>query len=207
MTVTSFHFAFHQALLLAYAWLNEGRVNKVLVGVSEECSTPMEYISEEKLSLASGGKMDPLNCSVKPGVVLGEASVFFLLSLDPAKKKYGAFSEITIGKNFNGWEDAGLSILSAHGMAGSEEIYRKTAKKNVPSAAYPNIYGALMAAGALESAAAALMLKKQVRYASPVLSDSGPFQIDKIPVPASLHAVQGITHDCQGNLAFVKLVS
>ena len=87
MTVTAFYFSFQQALLLASAWLNGGRVNKVLIGVVEECSTAMEYICAEKLSIATDGKMKPLSCLDKPEAVLGEGSVFFLVSLDPSKKK------------------------------------------------------------------------------------------------------------------------
>ncbi len=207
MTITSFYFAFQQALLLASAWLSEGRVTRVLVGISEECSTAMEYICSKKLSVAAGGKMNPLSCSAKPETVPGEGSIFFLVTLDPDKKKYGAFSEIKMGKNMQGWDDAELSVISAQGMAGSEEIYARAVKKEAPAAAYSNIYGGMTAAGAFECAAAALMLKKQIRYASPVLNSTGPLKKDEKNVPSSLRAIQCISHNCGSSLAFVKVVS
>ena len=57
LTITQFYFVFHQALQLAYSWLLEGRVERVLVGVTDELSTVMEYICGEKLSIAYDGRM------------------------------------------------------------------------------------------------------------------------------------------------------
>ncbi len=183
MTITQFYFSFQQALLLAWAWLNEGRVERVLVGIAEECSLPMEYICEEKLSVATDGKMSPLGCLEKPKVVPGEGSAFFLVTLDPAKKKYGAFAGIEMGKDARGWEDVDLSILGTNAMAGSEKIYERAVKEGAPVAAYSNIYGGLMTSGGFECVAAALMLKNQT----------------------SLKAIQCITHNCKEELSFVKV--
>jgi len=207
VTVTSFSFSFQQALLLAYVWLQEGRVQQVLVGVSEECSTPMEYICAQKLSMAADGKMNPLSCLDQPKVVLGEGSVFFLVTLDEGQKKYGAFSEIRIGKEVQGWADVDLSILSAHGMGGSEKIYESVVKKEAPAAAYSGIYGGMLTSGAFECAAAALMLKHQVRYASPVFQAGSPFKVDEKAVRAPLQAIQCVAHHCDGKRAFIKMVS
>lgn len=46
-TVTTFNKPFAQALDLAYAWLNEGRVDQVVVGYVEERSKAMDYIVSE----------------------------------------------------------------------------------------------------------------------------------------------------------------
>ncbi len=207
MTITSFYFAFQQALQLAYAWLNEERVKQVLVGVSEECSTAMEYICAEKLSIATGGKMNPLSCAVKPETVPGEGSVFFLVSLDPNKKKYGAFSEVVMAEKAGGWNDVNLSILSLHGMAGSEKIYESVLPPKAAAAAYSNVYGGILSAGAFECAAAALMLKNQIQYASPVVNDVGPFKTNGQTAAAPLKGIQCVSHNCEGEFAFVKVVS
>lgn len=207
MTITSFHFAFQQALLLAYAWLNEGRVNQVLVGASEECSTAMEYICAEKLSIALEGKMNPLSCSARPETVPGEGSVFFLVSLDRDKKKYGTFAEVSLERGSSGWKDVDLSVISAHGMAGSEKTYESVLPKNVPAAAYSNIYGGMLTAGAFECAAAAVMLRNQTRYASPVLNNAGPFNTQQQTAAVPLRAIQSVSHNCEGELAFVRIVS
>ncbi len=180
MTITQFHFSFQQSLLLAYAWLAEGRAKHVLVGAADECSPAMEYICEEKLSVASDGRMHPMNCLEKPAVVPGEGAAFFLRSLEPSAKKYGAITGVEIGKNFRGWNDVDLSILGANAMGGSEQIYQEILNGK-PAAAYASLYGGLMTGG-FECAVATLTLKNQ-------------------PV----NAVQCVFHNCDQELAFVRM--
>ena len=207
ITITQFHFSFHQALMLAYAWLSEGRVERVLVGVADECSPAMEYICEEKLSIAADGRMDPLSFSERPKVVPGEGSVFFLLSLDPSRAKYGSFSDIRIGKSARGWEDADLTIISGNAMAGSEAVYKNAIKEGSEVVAYSPIYGGLMSSGGFESTAAALTLKNQVRYGSPVFDKIGAGRIkEDASEPQELCAIQCVSHSCDGELAFLKLI-
>ena len=188
MTVTQFHFSFHQALLLAYAWLCEGRVERVLVGVADECSPAMEYIYEEKLS-GAGGKMRKAASGEKPGFIPGEGSAFFLLTLDRGAAKYGAISGIEMERGFQGWPDAGLSIVSGNAMAG--------AGANIT--VYPDVYGGLMSSGGFECAAAALMLKNQVMYGKTDAAGAGGVATQQLRV------IQSVSHNCEGELAFVKI--
>ena len=206
ITTTQFHFSFQQALLLASSWLNEGRIEKVLIGVVDECSPAMEYVCEEKLSVAVNGKMRPLSCLKKPKFVPGEGSAFFLLSLDPKKKKYGAFTEIKITKDSHGWEDVDLSIIGANAMGGSEEVYRNILKKDASVAAYTSIYGGLMTGGAFECVAAALMLKNQVQYSSTVVDGTEVWKVDKGTKARELNQIQCIAHNSDGQLALIKMI-
>ena len=207
MTTTQFSFAFQQALLLVSSWLNEGRVEKVLLGVVDECSPAMEYICEEKLSVADNGKMSPLSCLKNPKVVPGEGSVFFLLSLDPEKKKYGAFAEVDISRDSHVWEDVDLSIIGSNGMGGSEEVYKNILKEDASVAAYTNIYGGLMTGGAFECVTAALMLKNQVQYASSVEEKTDVWKANKITEERELNQIQCIAHNCNGQLAIIKMTT
>lgn len=201
VTITQFNFALHQALFLAYSWLQEKRVKRVLVGIADEVSPGMEYVCGEKLAAAPEGKMDPLAFSKKPAHVPGEGCVFFLLSLDPAEAKYGFFSDIQFGKNARGWSDADLSILSANAMSGSEEKYRELLKDGTRAAAYSPLYGGMMTGGSFEAAAAALMLKKQLRYPNPVFDKMQP------SAPEKLKAIQCVSLSCDGSFAFIKLTN
>ncbi len=63
LTVTQFGLSFHQALILARAWLHEGRCENVLVGSVEECGTVMEYICSRKLEIPEDGKIRPFEFS------------------------------------------------------------------------------------------------------------------------------------------------
>jgi len=202
LTLTQFHFSFHQALLLAYAWLAEGRVQRVLVGVADECSPAMEYICEEKLAGAAGGKMNPLSFSARPGLVPGEGSVFFLLTLDPAAAKYGFFADIRTGSEARAWEDADLSIFSGNALSGSEKVYRNVLKEGASGVAYSPLYGGLMSSGAFESAAAALMLKNQMKYASPVFDKISDFETVEETTEGAMESIQCVSHSCEGELAY-----
>lgn len=200
MTVTQFHFVFHQALLLAYAWLQEKRVERVLVGVTEECSSAMEYICSEKLNTSLDGKMNPLAFAEKPQAVPGEGSVFYLISLKPEEGKWGAISGIETGSQICGWNDTSLTVVGSNGMTGSEAGMGRLIKKK-KAAAYSPLYGSLMSAGAFEAAAAALILKNQVRYPSPVFDKMEAQKTAAYPCAA----VQCVSQNCDGEFAFLKL--
>lgn len=200
LTVTQFHFVFHQALLLAHAWLQEKRVERVLVGVTEECSSAMEYICSEKLSISSDGKINPLGFSENPQAVPGEGSVFFLVSLRPEEGKWGSFTGIQTGKEARGWDNSGLTLVAGSGMTGSEAGLGRFVKKEAAEA-YTPLYGSLMSGGAFEAAAAALILKNQVRYPSPVFDKMEKHETAVYPCAA----VQCVSQNCDGEFAFLKL--
>ncbi len=166
LTITQFHFALHHALMLACAWLAEKRVERVLVGTVDECSSPMEYISEEKFS-ASG----------KPVVFPGESSIFFLLSSRMNEAKYGVLSDIQTGRECRGWGGTDLSF-----EAGAE--------------------AGLTPGGGLETAAAVLMLKNQVQYASPVF---GKIKVLTGKKDGGMGSIQCVSKSCEGESGFIKL--
>ena len=205
MTTTQFYFSFQHALLLASSWLNEGRLKKVLVGIVDECSPIMEYICEEKLSVAHNGKMSPLSCLKRPKFVPGEGSAFFLISQDSKKKKYGAFTEIDITGNSHGWTDVDLSIIGTNAMGGSEEVYKDILNKGIPVAAYSSIYGGFMTGNAFECAAAALMLKNQTQYASPNVDRTELWNVADKSKERELNQIQCISHNNTQKLVFIKM--
>jgi len=205
ITITQFEFVFHQALQLAYAWLVEKRVERVLVGVTDECSPAMEYICEEKLALADDGKMKPLSCQEEPKVVPGEGSAFFLLSLDTGRKKYGSIAEISVGLDRPVPDDVDLSLIGSNAMAGSEKVYAKVLQRGVDVAAYSNIYGGLMAGAAFECVASALMLKRQVRYGTSNSGKPKDWRTIDTTIAQDLNAIRCVAHNCTGDAAFIRI--
>jgi len=195
-TVTQFHFAFQQALLLAYAWLNEGRCERVLVGGSEECGPMLEYVCSQKLNFAEDGKIKPLACSPKPVGVPGEGSVFFMLSLDPTRKKYGAFTEVSFGTEASKDKSADLTVLNSSGMLADERVYRKSVGLGKQVAGYSPIYGSMMTGATFECAVAALMLEKQTLFGNPVCDTECNWKVDSETKPAALKEIECITYDC-----------
>ena len=206
MTTTQFYFSFKQALLLASSWLDEGRLKKVLVGTVDECSPAMEYICEEKLSVAQNGKMSPLSCLKRPKFVPGEGSAFFLVSHDSKNKKYGAFTEIKITSDSHGWTDVDLSIIGTNAMGGSEEVYKDVLNEGIPVAAYSSIYGGFMTGNAFECVAAALMLKNQKQYASSNIDGAEVWNVVDKSKKRELNQIQCISHNNKRQLAFIKMM-
>jgi 3-oxoacyl-[acyl-carrier-protein] synthase II len=206
MTTTQFYFSFQQALLLASSWLDEGRLKKVLVGTVDECSPVMEYICEEKLSVAYNGKMRPFSCLKRPKFVPGEGSAFFLVSHDSKKKKYGAFTEIKTTGDSHGWTDVDLSIIGTNAMGGSEEVYKDVLNEGIPVAAYSSIYGGFMTGNAFECVAAALMLKNQKQYASSNLDGTEVWNVVDKSKKRELNQIQCISHNNKRQLAFIKMM-
>jgi 3-oxoacyl-[acyl-carrier-protein] synthase II len=78
LTVTRFSRAFDEALSLAKAWLEQKKVRFVLVGAVDELSSIMEYITK------------PL-----PALLLGEGSVFFMVSQEKCAKIYSQVDSLT----------------------------------------------------------------------------------------------------------------
>lgn len=78
LTVTDFHFAFHQALEIAQCWLDEGRCDGVLVGAAEELGEVMLHVCQRMIPAAQG-------------VVPGEGAAFLLLS-NQRESNYGTLS-------------------------------------------------------------------------------------------------------------------
>ena len=89
LTVTHFHFAFHQAVLLAQTWLDDGRCDAVLVGTVDELGAVMQNVCGRMAKVASDGHIKPFGFSAAPESVPGEGSAFFLLTRDPAGAGYG----------------------------------------------------------------------------------------------------------------------
>ena len=205
LTITQFYFVFHQALQLAYSWLLEGRVERVLGRRYRRAFNGYGIYCGEKLSIAYDGRMHPLSCLKRPTVVPGEGSAFFLLSLDAARKRYGSICEIEIGPSRAAPEDVDLSVIGANAMAGSEKVYERALKDGLDVAAYTNIYGGLMTGAGFECVASALMLKNQVRYASSTFAKPKRWKVTETTVPEELNTIRCIAHSCEGELAFLKI--
>lgn len=204
LTLTQFSFPFHQAIILAESWLNEGRCEYVLVGTVDECGTVMEYICSRKLAIADDGKIKPFHFSASPSAVPGEGSVFFLATRGDCPKKYCEISGMSL--NSDGLEEhPDMYILDADGMAGDERGYKDTAATGVMVAAYTPVFGSMMTGSAFHCAAGALMLKHQVRYACPVQANPYAVNVCTATEEAKIEQVWCVKSGCLCEKAIVKL--
>lgn len=181
LTLTRFHFAFHQALLVAQGWLATRRCDAVLVGVVDELGAVMQHVCARLLRPAADGRIKPLAFAAQPESVPGEGGVFFLLTRDDAGQAYG---RIAAGAS---WPEGGidLQLLDACGLTGDEGGYRDLLVPGVPAAGYAPLFGSLFTISGFHAAVAALMLKRQRVYAAPseaavTVAPGGPATLSRI---------------------------
>lgn len=197
LTVTHFHFAFHQALLIAESWLDEGRCDAVLVGATDELGAVMQQECGRMTTPASDGRIKPFACSAAPECVPGEGSAFFLLTRETAGQAYGC---VAVGDDEPG---ESLRILDACGMAKDETAYRAVAAAGRCLASYSPLFGSVMTGTVFNVAAAAVMVKNGKRYASPVQDNPHGFPIYRETESAPMESVRCIRLDCAGQAAAV----
>lgn len=205
LTLTQFNFSFQQALILAQTWIKEGRCSNVLVGSVDELGTVMEYICGRKLKIARDGKIKPFRFSKDPEAVPGEGSVFFLVTEENSGRRYCEISDIS-GDNASIKEyKADMYIFDADGMSGSEQVYRDTVDSNALIGAYTPLFGSMMAGSSFHCAAAALMLKNQFRYASPVQDNPYAMNLCTAANTAKINKISCVKYNCGREKAVINL--
>lgn len=200
VTLTQFHFSFHQALLLASAWLSEGRCAQVLVGATEECGAVLEYVCRERIRLAPGGRIEPLRFAAEPAAVPGEGSVFFVLTRERTSRCYGELEVAQVPSV----DEADLLLVDADGLTEDETSYQAVDRAR-PVAAYSPVYGSMMTGTAFHCAAALIMLRDQVRFASPATENPHGLTAPRQSAPAALRTIACIRHGCDDEVGVVRI--
>jgi 3-oxoacyl-[acyl-carrier-protein] synthase II len=204
LTVTQFGLSFHQALVLARAWLHEERCEDVLVGSAEECGTVMEYICSKRLRIAEDGKIRPFAFSSSPLAVPGEGSVFLLLSREERRRKYCELRAVSPGNE----ADAGkpdLRILEADGMSLDETCYQESARHAALIGGYSPLFGSMLTGSAFHCAAAALMLRNQKLYSCPVQENPHGLRVCASTEEKNLETIQCVRYGCSRERAVIEL--
>jgi 3-oxoacyl-[acyl-carrier-protein] synthase II len=205
ITLTQFAFSFHQALILARAWLYEERCEYVLVGSVDECGAVMEYICSQKLRIAEDGRIKPFDFSATSVAVPGEGSVFFLMTLKKSHKKYCEIMAVSLNDEGVEKDESDMFILDADGMTGDEREYQKAAESGICISGYSPIFGSMMTGTSFNCAAAALMLKNQIRYACPVQDNPYNINICAKTKPVKIRGISCIRYNCGHEKAVIRL--
>ncbi|MEW5802671.1 MAG: beta-ketoacyl synthase N-terminal-like domain-containing protein [bacterium] len=208
ITVSQFVFSFHQALLLAQSWLEEKRCDFVLVGSTDECGQVMEYICRQKLHIADDGRIKPFHFSASPEAVPGEGSVFFLMTQEknlPAPARYGEVYEISLFDHQNEEDAPDICLIETDGMTGDETACRNDIIPGAYVAGYSPLFGSFMAGSGFQCAAAALMLKRQIRYACPVQDNPYGVNLCTATEPSEIRTIYSFRHCCGHKKAVIKL--
>lgn len=204
LTVTQFRFSFQSALQLAQTWLNQGRCEYILVGAVDQYGEVLGYIAEQKLLTAQDGRIKPFvfhpTCQVP-----GEGAMFFLVGKDLNEKAYCSLDSVSTGGDPDCSRAVDLNVIDADGMLQDESAYLSCLKPDVPVAGYSPLFGSMMIGGAFNLAAATLMLKRQVHYATPVPDNPHGLCLVNQSGPAVIKIIRSIGCNCFGEQSVVYL--
>lgn len=204
LTVTQFFFAFHSALQLARAWLDEGRCDYVLAGAVEQYGDVLGYIHDTKLAPAPDGRIRPFN--FKPAYqVPGEGSVFFLLGNKQQDNSFCEIHNISVNTDERDILQADLDIIDADGLLEDETVYKNCLSPAIHAASYSPLFGSMLSGSAFNCAAGALMLKNQKIYASPVTDNFNGLNIVSETRPRSIELIRCIRYNCLDEKAEIYL--
>jgi 3-oxoacyl-[acyl-carrier-protein] synthase II len=200
LTVTQFRFSFQAALQLAKSWLDQGRCDYLLVGAVDQYGDVLGYVSDQKLTSAQDGMIRPF--TFKPTCqVPGEGAVFFLLGKERAGNGYCAVEAVHINADPDQARTVDINIIDADGMLPDESAYRSSLAPDIPVAAYTPLVGSMMTGSAFNLAAAALMLKRQVHYATPAQDNPHDLLLLSETRQASVRTIRCIGCNCFGEKA------
>jgi len=204
LTVTQFRFSFQSALQLAQTWLEQGRCDYLLVGAVDQYGDVLGYISEQKLITANDGRIKPFafnpTCQVP-----GEGGFFFLLGNENTEKGYCTVDAVYTHFDPDSGKPVDINLIDADGMLSDESAYISSLSGEIPTASYTPLCGSMMIGGAFNISAAALMLKNQIRYATPV--QDNPFSIRLLTESgnARIQSVRCIGCNCHGEKTAIYL--
>ncbi len=161
------------ALLTAWCWLEEGRVDAVLFGAVDEYSDVLGYCWERYFGTheTDQAEMHPLDFE-RQSAIPGEGSVFLVLSRRENPGKYGCIRGVNMGFADHGELDLpeeGLLILGADGYKGTGTLYSRYIPASGQVACYTPFYGSFPTSPAFDLAAAGLLI--QGRLVAPGIDD------------------------------------
>jgi len=157
----------------------------------------MGYIAEQKLPAAIDGRIRPFVLN-RSGCLPGEGALFFLLGMEKPENGYCAVDSVNVGDEPEKTGTPDLNIIDADGMLPDETAYLSSLDPAIPVAAYSPIFGSMMVGGAFNLAVAALMLKKQFLYASPVPDNPHGLNILSQTAPMDISSIRCIGCNCYG---------
>ena len=154
LSINHFDMSVPSAFLTAFQWLEEKRVDAVMVGGVDEYSKVMGCY----------GKF------VKSPLLTGEGSAFFLLTRnDDSSFGYASIQDIIMGSikdSIIAFPQNAVGILNMDGYGTWDQCYGKYVPENMHAASYVDYYGNLPVGMGFDIAVAAMGLKEKRLYSS-----------------------------------------
>ena len=162
-TVSQFEMSVPTALLTACLWLEEGRVDSVLLGGVDEYCGPLGYCWRRFFGAQCSNVMRPLQFN-QQSAIPGEGAVFFLLR--PAGEKPGRYATIVnvdLGTLRGGrapLPENAVLVLGADGHRRCGIRYPFQIGNQMEATCFASLYGSLPVGFGFDLAAAALLVRE-----------------------------------------------
>ncbi len=184
LTVSQFEMSFASAILSACCWINEGKVDTVLVGGVDEYCEVLGYCQQKfsgrKKEEESPGSIEPMDLD-RQTAIAGEGAVFLVLSRpEEGMPAYGYIKNVEIGTTENGKPDVQNNTLMFIGADGNRRCSSKYAEfinNGTQTASFAPVYGSLPVGPGFDIAAAALSMKRGRTFVSPNPPEESAFNI------------------------------
>jgi len=159
LTVSQFEMSPISALLTAYNWLAEGRVEAVLFGAVDEYCPVLGYCYDRFYGTSARECMRPEQWSQQTAV-MGEGAVFLLLERAQGRGRYGHIESLDwcSAESVTIDPKKGL-VLGADGQVCTARTYRSWADQHPEPRIYSPLYGSLPGGQAFDIACAALLAR------------------------------------------------
>ena len=172
LTVSQFEMSVPSALFAVRNWLEEGRVDSVLLGAIDEYCDVLGYCWHRFLGEQgeAGQGMNPLSFNLQSAIP-GEGAAFFLLTREEngGQFPYGFIEAVEMGRCADKLEvpEEVVLTIGADGHKKCGSFYKRFLPEKVPTACYTPIYGSLPVGPAFDMAIAALSFKNNKLFPSP----------------------------------------
>jgi 3-oxoacyl-[acyl-carrier-protein] synthase II len=170
LSVSHFDMSFASAMVAAMHWLNEGRVDTILIGGVDEYCKVLGYYWH-----CNRGVDTDLNTGTMSGIsqspaTIGEGACFFVLTTDdPDNRSYGRIDTVELGNILHGSvrlpKDAAY-ILGVDEFSPVENRFFNLFPSDTTAACYAPVYGGIPVGQAFDLAIAALSIRRKRFYGS-----------------------------------------
>ena len=170
LSVSHHDMSFASALLTAVHWLDEGRVDTVLIGGVDEYCKVLGYYwhccnTDSGENISGDAAADS-----RHRAIIGEGACFFVLTNDAANgSAYGCIETVETGNFLRGQvklPEKAVYFLGADGYSRHEDQYAEIVPTGAAAAVYTPVYGGIPVGHAFDLALAALSLRRRKLYGS-----------------------------------------
>ena len=165
----------------------------------------MRYIAGRKLQACDDDTIHPFAFTNETRTVVGEGATFFLMGTSADASQYGQVRGILSSVPNSRPSPPDLQIVDAAGLTGRDADYLEHLHLESPLAAYTPIFGGTTSVAALSLAAAALSLKNQKLYATPVTDNPHGFSLAHRTDNARIQTVYCLSVNCYSNLRLIDI--